>query len=202
MQQASAEPDASKVQLVGNILTSLFEHLEQGEQGFAPFWRQLLTMPFQVFVTTEAIEIFRKQLDISTLEILIRVVDERAAEIDAFMANQPTGDPFTKQLSMVYTNRIGELYEEVRNYRGAIPWYERALMDSKNQTPTQPEMVASQHCNLGLALKHAGLFSRALENYNASIVMEDSNKVKKNRDTLRREMKEWTGTSGRLTPGC
>jgi hypothetical protein len=62
--------------------------------------------------------------------------------------------------------------------------------------------LASMYCNLGLAQKHCGHLSLALENYNASLEIMNQDGVHKNRETLRREMKQWTGSSGTLTPGC
>jgi hypothetical protein len=99
---------------------------------------------------------------------------------------------------------MGEKYEEVKNYRGSIPWYEKSLAHGIKLAPSARSkiMLSTQHCNLGLAQKKAGLLSAALGNYNASLQLEPGGNALENRKTLLREMKEWTGSSDKLTPGC
>ena len=203
---ASIADDTRMEELTNNTLMTIFLKLQYGDEGLHQFWGELLEMPVDFFFFDAVVKLLREELDIPAMEILIRVLEERAAEINS---RNSAVDEFARNLSMVFTNRIGELYEEVSNYRAAIPWYERALIDSKKYEEANPQhaslkqMVGSQHCNLGLAQKNAGFFSKAFENYNASYsILRNVGTIAANRKKLLREMEEWTGTSGKLTPGC
>lgn len=197
------------------ILDKLLEMADSGDGGLSQFWRELMTASIHVLVIDQPVEVLRENLPIPALEILIRVVEARKVEIMSCFKMLP-GSPPDKvceeqvQVSLVeFTNRIGELYEEVHNFRGAIPWYERCLMEAKKRLPINDQYakgiqktIATQHNNLALAQKNAGFLSKALLNYNASLQIVPSDDVRENRKTLRREMKQWTGSSGKLTPGC
>lgn len=116
-------------------------------------------------------------------------------------------EDFFEQQCLSYCTRLGEKYEEVKNYRYSIPWYERSLAHAIKKCKVAPsaiseKILSQQHCNLGLAQKRVGFLSAALENYNKSLQVEPGGTALGNRSKLLREMKEWTGSSGKLTPGC
>jgi hypothetical protein len=161
-----------------------------------------------------------QNLSIPCLEIMIRVLEERSDEliasletVDGLLKRPSESERGVEIICSHYCCNIGERYEEKKDYRGAVPWYHRGLLYAitNSQMISQTSgpffdscmmQLASMYCNLGLAQKHCGLLSLALENYNASLEIMNQDGVHKNRETLRREMKQWTGSSGTLTPGC
>ena len=205
-------------QCVDELYKDLTEDAKGGEEGLCHFWQKLTTCAPQFFCLDSFITVFPKDLPIPALEILILVAEEREDEIvaaynviDSGQCNKEVYKSVVQMLILVCCNRIGELYEEVRNYRGAIPWYERSVLHAQKRVQGDnregnvegcKHTLCAQHCNLGLAQKHAALFSEALKNYDKSLQLSPKRDVIENRKTLLREMKEWTGTSGKLTPGC
>lgn len=155
------------------------------------------------------------KLQIPYLEILLKVWEERVDELASAIADMtrlghgagaPHPEQVFNQIGMIYTNRLGELYEEVSNFRGAILWYERAVVFAKKRKPHVPDVYANpaigrQYSNLALAQKRAGFLTKALENYNIAVPVDPTGSVQ-NREKLIAEIKEWTGSSGKLTPGC
>jgi tetratricopeptide (TPR) repeat protein len=151
---------------------------------------------------------------------MIRVLEERSDEliasletVDGLLKRPSESERGLEILCSHYCCNIGERYEEKKDYCGAVPWYHRglfyAITNSQKISQTSGpffdscmRQLASMYCNLGLAQKHCGHLSLALENYNASLEIMNQDGVHKNRETLRREMKQWTGSSGTLTPGC
>ena len=200
------------------LFEDLIEDAKGGEEGLCHFWQKLTTCAAQFLCTGNVYAFLPKYLPIPALEILILVAEEREDEIvtayKVINRDQCTKEVYksmVQSLICVCCNRIGELYEEVRNYRGAIPWYERSLLhaqkrikcdDREGNVEACKDALCAQHCNLGLAQKYAALFSEALKNYDKSLQLFPQRDVIENRKTLLREMKEWTGTSGKLTPGC
>lgn len=201
------------------VFGELVELAESGEEGLEQFWRGVLTCPIQLLCIGKLAEDFIDALPPPANEILLGIYQERSDEIQAAFAKM-SGKDYTKAhcdayihlMSTYCCNRIGELYEHVENFRGAIPWYERALHHAKQRSvhDTRKEnehcrkaIIAEQYCNLGLAQKRAGMLTVALENYDKSLeLVSDEGNASGNRQTLLREMKEWTGSSERLSPGC
>jgi hypothetical protein len=79
-----------------------------------------------------------------------------------------TGIPAHLQISLIYSRKIGELYEEESNYRAAIPWYERTVLLAKQRLAhflpgrdkSAPINDIGAACNsLGLAQKRTGLLA-------------------------------------------
>lgn len=204
--QEVSEIMASSSQEAGHVINRLLENLEYGDEGLSQFWRELMAASLTLLCNDSVVRFLREQLSIPALEIMLLVLEERADEIND-IPHGMTKDEFFAVTTAAYFDRIGELYEEVGNYRAAIPWYERALMCARRNYELLPQegadFLGAQHCNLGLAQKYAGFLSKALENYDASLLANGDNAdVAENRDTLLREMQQWTGTSGKLTPGC
>lgn len=196
----------------GSILFELVELAENsGDEGLARFQQEVLLASPRMLWSDSCLTIFMKTLSLPALEILQQVLDDRKEETELLQILSHgheglKGDAAHHMAARGLCNRIGELYEEVRNYRRAIPWYQRSLGHGlhlqERLGSRYPKYISVGHCNLGLAQKYAGFLKLALENYDKSISNYDANHVRENRKTLLREMKEWTGSSGNLTPGC
>jgi hypothetical protein len=189
-----------------NKLFTLIEHAHNGEEGLGRFWEELLVLAMPFVCLDIFIKYLLEQLDIPALEILLQVIEQRKDELFAhYMRLKKVTRKVTSWSEMFFEgrcrlccNRIGEKYEEVKNYRGAIPWYERSVVHAFPK-----DFRAMQLNNLGLAQKKAGFLSAALKSYNASVQLDPGGpNARNNREMLLREMKAWTGSSGKLTPGC
>jgi len=204
---------------VDDILTRLIvEDEENEEEGFSRLWRNLMKCSIHLWCINQTFELLIDALPPPTLEILLRVTEERSDEIYSGFKHMlgdagPTeglGKAYAHSLCCLCCNKIGEQYEEGENCRGAIPWYERSvlharkrmLFDDPENAPTCKKSLGTQLCNLGLAQKRAGFLSAALESYDASVEIFDGGYTAGNRQALLGEMKEWTGSSKKLTPGC
>mmetsp|Transcript_28373 Transcript_28373/g.51393 ORF Transcript_28373/g.51393 Transcript_28373/m.51393 type:complete len:227 (+) Transcript_28373:742-1422(+) len=201
---------------------------EQGRVGLRQFWKRMLTCPIHVFLMESSVTFFTRRLSITALEIFLQVVYARQEEMATnyclpmvvFDSNdvqqqhrrrRHNARGYIYSLKAKCCNQLGESHEEECNYRAAIPWYERSLlyaqkrrlvMPPSNDDTSAKRAVSTQHCNLGLAQKRAGFLRKAKENYDASLELHYSADVAKNKELLLEEMKEWTGTSGKLCPGC
>lgn len=119
-------------------------------------------------------------------------------------------------LALCY-NRMGELKEAHDDPHSAIYWYERALPPALKRLTIEGDdlehaktEVTKYYINLGLAMERAGRLSDAKDHYNDALTHLGVDFDALNHDTplsihicaLNHVIKEWTGTSGRLTPGC
>ena len=206
---------------IGSFLQDLDDAVESGgEEGLVYFWEQLLLVSVHVLCIAYAMnELVSDLSSIAAVEIVMQVVESRTREI----CNYPelvqiklSPEAFVQYLYCLCCNRIGELYESSENFQSAIHWYERSVMyattmvelekNSSDEAKAQcVGQLSAQYNNLGLAQKKAGLLSQALASNNTAI--EKSNpvplpKTQRNLEALKSEIEEWTGTSGKLTPGC
>jgi len=86
---------------------------------------------------------------------------------------------------------------EAKNYLAAAPWAELHLLHVK-QYETDNRRLSMAHKFAAMAQWCADFLSKSLEYYDLGLVACDDGE---RRGTLR-EMAQWTGTSGKLTPGC
>ena len=117
-------------------------------------------------------------------------------------------------------NKVGELFEEQKEFRAAIYCYNlnlKSVMDSNVEFPTRSrkESLVSQLCYIGLANKRMDNFVEACRYYEDAIVecsaahssVFGTPDVKKdllkmlsgNAKKLQSEAKEWFGSTGRIT---
>jgi hypothetical protein len=205
------QTEASKkfVMIYQNKLLSLVEDINSGEQGLGRFWREFMVFPVPYFCLDITLNCFMEELDIPALEIVVQVFEQRKDEFVAHLPKMSSTvfvtrfEDFFEQQCLSYCTRLGEKYEEVKNYRGSILWYERALAHGIKLPPRVAWSSSTIHSNLGFSQRHAGLLSAVLESYNASLQLDPGNVATlENRKELLDEMEAWTGSSGKLTPGC
>ena len=209
---------------VGSILHELDEYMEQDDdEGLAQFWEKLLTVSIHILGKQDIMqELVRDLYSIAALEILMRVTEDRAPEIVASWqvlkeienSSEDSAEGYVQFLNTIYCSRIGELYKRVKKYRSAIHWYERAVLYAKKEMKLEldagnnsnshhrQEQLAYRYTVLASAQKRAGLLSKALENYDAGMEQFAHEDLVHHKMCLVEEMDHWTGSSGKLTPGC
>lgn len=212
------------------VLKSL-AHSHDAEEGFRRYWIQLRQASIHVFCYRGILQEFVDELfKMAAVEILLRVIDERAKEIrcglvrldlvEATMEYEKEGIHKTapifywtqghiQYLQSICCHRMGQLHERNHNFHSAIHWHQRALWHLTQQVLLQKcnsaeclARLTRQHHNLGFAQKRAGFFQHALTSYNQAMDLCPNDSTKGNLEVLVEEMKQWTGTSGKMTPGC
>lgn len=201
---------------IDGILESLVRDDGNGREGLVDFWKRMLSCSIHVFCMEACISFLVRRLTIPAMEILLQVSEERSDEISSGLQQMFPNDHGNSSLEYIYSmkakfcNQLGMLQEEEDSYRAAIPWYTRSVYFAKKRLEADTQhneancklALSAQHCNLGLAQKRAGFYNKAMENYDISLGLRHNEDVEKNKETLETEMKQWTGSSGKLTPGC
>ena len=204
------------------VVNKLIEYANSGEEGLRKFRRELLVEHVKAWITSYARSRFEKEIPTVALEIVQEVLEERRDDIIPTIKCLLSDDEDAGRITSIYIsnnihsicNRIGEKYKEAFNFRGAVPWYERCVYHAKKiadlsvgsqkyeKDATRIHNVATAYGNLAIAQKDAGWFSAALKSCDASLRVLRTDLVSMVRKQVLREMKEWTGNSGQLTPGC
>ena len=208
------------------IVSRLEEHAKSGEQGLIRFWQELRACSAELLNFERFITALLPKLPMAGLKILLHVLEEREDELCACRRNLATINwteaqckAYFRWLCRVCYTCIAEKYREAHNYRGAATWYERSvrhggveeLQNMAKEDGSAACGVSKLYELLGSVQQDAGFLSAALENYDVSMkIIDDASElddtycesVRKRRANLLREMKQWTGSSRKLTPGC
>lgn len=124
---------------------------------------------------------------------------------------------YVEFLQAVCCERMAELYEAERKTHAAIHWYKRALDHGKKwkelyelpekleEYEIQQSYIRQLYSCLGRAQERACLLSESMVNYEAACeycIDEEGVSVSEERKSfLQFQIRQWTGTSGKLTPG-
>jgi hypothetical protein len=166
----------------------------QGKEGLAHLKRELMVehpalWAFGTF--------FNDQLPIAGLKIALQVVEVRMDEIRKAV----TGD--VHEMAFFLCFLISRKYAQAKNYFAAVPWAELSLFYTKQSAKEVSEHLSIAHQFAAQAQRDADFFSKSMENFDASlVVMPENEKARQERQSLLRQMEQWTGSSGKLTPGC
>ena len=186
-------------------------------RGLPALWETWRTVGIHLFCIDGPFTYFLNRVQcMASVEIVARVVEERAHEIAAGMVlyygaddvhANVKADAHVHYLQALTCNRMGELYEELCCYRSAVHWYERGvhyatLLRGAPHHPKQAETASKLYNALGLAQKRAGFLTAAWQSYSTSLEILHTPETQRNLQILKREMDEWTGTSGKITPEC
>lgn len=193
---------------------------EDEESGLTKYWKKLMTVSLHLFRLGAVDKMVRDLDSIPALEIAILVTKSREDEISSRDIGLPEDDRDDGQGCVDYLihrccNRIGEILEgRYDDHRSATHWYERAILHAKRTLEQETSddnkgELAMKYNNLALAQKRSGQLTKAMTNYDtamehfpADIDQDNKDVVESNKRSLQSEMKQWTGTSGKLTPGC
>jgi hypothetical protein len=98
---------------------------------------------------------------------------------------------------------ISRRYAQGKNYFAAVPWAELSLFYTEQITKEEREHLSIAHQFAAQAQRDADFLSKSMEYYDASlVVMSENEKARQERQSLICQMEQWTGSSGKLTPGC
>jgi hypothetical protein len=137
------------------------------------------------------------QLSIAGCKIVLQVIEERMDEIQ----EELTFDVHDTTFYLCFL--ISRRYAQAKNYFAAVPWAELSLFYMKQVANTEREHLSIANQYAAQAQRDADFLSKSMEYYDASlVVMSENGKARREQQSLLRQMEEWTGSSGKLTPGC
>jgi hypothetical protein len=139
---------------------------------------------------------FYGQLPISGLKIAIQVIEERMDEIQAALTGH------AHEMTYFLCFMIARRYSEAKNYLAAVPWAELSLFYTKRVANDDKQHLSTAHRFAAQMQRNADFFSKSMENYDASLVISENFRARQERQSLLHQMEQWTGSSGKLTPGC
>jgi hypothetical protein len=96
------------------------------------------------------------ELSIPALEIFLHVLENRLDEVELHIKPKTVTGSIMKpsdflfhQICFVCCTKIGEQYEEMLSFRGAIPWYERAVLYAQRivDSHTRATALSIGYCN-------------------------------------------------------
>jgi hypothetical protein len=176
---------------------------EGGPESLHTLYRELMVEHMTLF-TGDHCKHLVCQLSSPSLDIYIHVEMVRFDELHAFYVKSNGKDKNKADLLIEYKERwcglISERLEKDGKHLASIPWYEGMLHYAKLNG--KPKGIAIAYCNLALAQKFCGLLAAAQTNYDQSLRTMILPHVGDNKAKLTVEMRDWIGTSGRITPGC
>jgi hypothetical protein len=171
------------------------EEVRHGEHGLVRLKRELMVEHPALWLSDK--KHLHDQLSMAGCKIVLQVIEERMYEIQEAL-NCDVHDT-TFYLCFLISRR----YAQAKNYFAAVPWAELSLFHTKQMGKEDREHLSIAHQFAAQAQRDADLFSKSMENYDASLVaMSENDKACREQQILLRQMEQWTGSSGRLTPGC
>jgi len=188
------------------MVDELTQDLTDEADRLCTLYKDLMGAPsFVLAVDFSVHRLFQEKSNVAAMKVFADVVDIRVDEIYEVaiqLGEMGAKEDYRSFQQLRFNNMIGEAYEEMDNPHASIPYYVKAaqLVDETGEQ----RRIGPQYCNLALAQKKCGLYSLAKKSYKRSMSapFDELQGVEKNYQTLETEMKEWTGTSGKLTPHC
>lgn len=195
---------ASKSTDAVNDIINIVKKIYFDKQGLEFFWRELMVESIASIFRCDVKPILR-QLPISAIQIFLQVMEERKGELLAALKQRQMDredrENFISSISFFCCDVIAEKNRQARRYRDALPWSELGLFHAKQGRSRI--LLAAARTLLGSTQQLAGLLSEATKTYDDSLGLGSAaGDVWKYREALLREMEEWTGSSGKLTPEC
>ena len=196
---------------IAEMCRSLIEKANGGEDGLRSFRDEIMIASVSALLQDEMRVRLASEAPIPALEIFLHVLENRLDEVKLLDTTSPSGvqveptDFFFYGVAFVCCHEIGQQYEQMLSFRGAIPWYERCVIYAQRIGNPQFKTPALglAYNNLGLAQKHNSFLQRAKETYEKGLETDPNNtEILRNLNILQEEMSNWTGSSGKLTPGC
>jgi hypothetical protein len=137
-------------------------------------------------------------LPISGLKIVVQVIEERMDEIQAAL----TSTTHIHEMTCFYCFMIARRYSDAKNYLASVPWAELSLFYAKQAANENGLHLSTAHRLAAQMQRNADFFSESLKNYDASLAISENHGARHERQSLLDQMEQWTGSSGKLTPGC
>jgi hypothetical protein len=187
-----------------NTFASIVKGIHFDKQGLENFWRELLVESMALIFSCDVKPVIR-QLPILAIQIFLQVLDERKGELLVALKQRNMGmedrENYISSISFLCCDVIAEKNRQARRFRDALPWSELGLFYAKQGRSRI--LVAAARTLLGFTQQLAGLLTEATKTYDESLGLGSvAENVWEYREALLREMEEWTGSSGTLTPRC
>lgn len=175
--------------------------VSSGHQDLQQFRKELMVESMRIFFYSDVKAVI-SQLSADAIKIILQVLEDRKDELFAMsLSSDMEMRAFVSSLFFYCCDVIAEKYRQAGRIRFALPWSELALFHAK-QTCSRP-LLAAAHIFLGSSQQSAGMLSEACKTFDGSLGLGSSAvDVWKYREALICEIEQWTGSSGRLTPGC
>jgi len=194
---------SSKEARTTNHFAELVEQVLSGEQqDLGRFWKELMVESVAILFYSDVKTVI-SQLSIDAIKIFLHVLGERKEELFVMLNGMHQGEmlEFVSSLSFYCCDVIAEHYRQAGRNRFALPWSQLALVHAKQARSRT--LLAAAHVFLGSTQQSAGMLIEASRTYDGSLGLGSSaGDVWKYREELLREIEQWTGSSGKLTPGC
>jgi hypothetical protein len=195
---------ASKSTDAVNDIINIIKEIYFDKQGLEFFWRELMVESMGSIFRCDVKPVIC-QLPITAIQIFLQVMEERKGELLAALKQRHMDGEdrqnFISSISFFCCDVIAEKNRQARRYRDALPWSELGLFHAKQGRSRI--LLAAALTLLGSTQQLAGLLNEAAKSYDDTLGLGSAaGDVWKYREALLREMEEWTGSSGKLTPGC
>ena len=185
-----------------NCFAKLVEQVPSGEKGLAQLWKELMVESVATFFYSDVKTVIT-QLSTDAIKIFLQVLEDRKDELFVMLNGTYRHEmsEFVSSISFYCCDVISEKYRQAGNIHCALPWSELALFHAKQARSRT--LLAAAYVFLGSAQPSAGLLIEASRTYDNSLGLGSAaGDVWKYREELLREIEQWTGSSGKLTPGC
>jgi hypothetical protein len=187
-----------------NDFAKIVKEIHFDKQGLERFWKELMVESMALIFRCDVQPVIR-QLPMPAIQIFLQVVEQRKGELLVALKQRNMGredrENYISSISFLCCDVIAEKNRQARRIRDALPWSELGLFHAKQGRSRI--LVAAARTILGSTQQLAGLLSEATKTYDDSLGFGSAaGNVWEYREALLREMEEWTGSSGTLTPGC
>jgi hypothetical protein len=171
------------------------EEVRRDEQGLVRLKREFMVEHPSLWVSEKS-SLF-DDLSIAGCKIVLQVIEERMDEI------QETATDDVHNTTFYLCFLIAGRYAQASNYFAAVPWAELSLFYVKQIAKKDREHLSVGYQFAAQAQRDADFLSKSMKNYDASlVVMSENDKAYQEQQSLLLQMEQWTGSSGKLTPGC
>lgn len=183
-----------------NHFAEIVEQVFSGEQkNLARFWKELMVVSAATFFYSDVKTVIC-QLPIDAIKVFLHVLEERKEELFAIL-DQDGMREFVSSVSFYCCDVLCEKYRQAGSNRCALPYSQLALFHARQSRSRT--LLAAAHVFLGSTQQSVGMLSDASNTYDKSLGLGSSaGDVWRYREDLLREIEQWTGSSGKLTPGC
>jgi hypothetical protein len=171
----------------------IVQQANDGEQGVARLKKELMVEQTALWTCDDhGTEAIYESMPISGLKVVLQVIEERMQEVQ----DARTCD--VHEFSSQFCYLLVKEYGNAKNYLAAAPWAELNLFHIKQSAREDRGHISTALVFAALIQRCADFLSKSLEYHDLSLVTSNEG----GRPGTVLEMAQWTGTSGKLTPGC
>ena len=176
--------------------------LSPGNRNLGLFQKEIMVESVLIFFYSD-VKVVINKLSIDAVKIFLQVLEARKEELYIVLNGMHKAElqEFVNSISFYCCDIIADSYRQCGRTRYALPWSELALFYAKQARSRT--LLAAAYVFLGSTQQSAGMLMEASRTFDGSLGLGSSaGDVWKYREDLLREIEHWTGTSGKLTPGC